>query len=146
MPDNSEILGQHKGYPIVETAIIVNKLGDGLSAAVGISPLVIEANDVAFLAVRVKKTKDRYEYIRDARGDITGVRLVQIFDSTGATFADNKIIGVAVQKMVDKIEKARADAKGQLTLVLGEVEEDPERPSRKNHPDLAQEVDRALGD
>jgi hypothetical protein len=138
----------YEGYPIIATSIVVNKLGDGLSDAVAIDPVSISADEVAHLAVRVRKTKDRYDFIRDkTTGKILGVEWVQIFDSTGATFADSKMISVAVQKMVDKIEKSKADAKGQLSLVLGGDEEDEtSRTSRRSHPDLATQVDEALGD
>lgn len=145
MADNSDILGTYKDLPVTETKIVVNKLGDGLSDAVGIDPIVIEAGEVAFLAVRVRKTKDRYDITYNADGIPVGAVLVQVFDSTGATFADHKIIAAAVQKTVDRVEKAKAEAKGQLTLVLGEKEDD-DGPTRKKHPNLASKVDDAFGE
>jgi hypothetical protein len=133
---------EYEGHPIIEYAIVVNKLGDGLSDAVSIDPVIIQPNDIAHLAVRVRKTKDRYDFIRDKKTNkILGVRWVQIFDSTGATFADGPTIKKAVQATVDKIEKARADAKGQLTLVVGG--DDDDTPTRDRHPDLAAGVDDA---
>lgn len=134
MTDQSSILGTYKGLPVTETKIVVNKLGDGLSDAVGIDPIVIEAGEVAFLAVRVRKTKDRYDIVYDGGGQPVGAVLVQIFDSTGATFADEKLVGVAIQKVVDKVAEEQARKKGQLTLHLVEDEdndEDPATPRRR---------------
>jgi hypothetical protein len=137
MKDNSEVLGQYKGLPITETKIIVNRLGDGLSAAVGISPVVIEASDVAFLAVRVTKTKDRYEYVKDEDGKPIGVVLVQIFDSTGAMFTDNKMAQAGIQKMVDKIKEAEALAKGQLSMSFDDGADVTDINAAKNKKDKA---------
>ena len=118
MKNNSAILGTHKGLPITNTKIVVNKLGDGLSKAVGVEPLVVEAGDVAFLSVRILKTKDRYEYTYDDEGKPVEVTLVQVFDSTGAMFTDEKLARAGIQKMVERIAAAEAEAKGQLTLGL----------------------------
>lgn len=131
MTDQSNILGTYKGLPVTETKIVVNKLGDGLSDAVGIEPIVIEAGDVAFLAVRVRKTKDRYDITYNADGIPVGAVLVQIFDSTGATFADEKLVGVAIQKVVDKVKEEEARKKGQLTLRLVESDGDEGGDNKK---------------
>ena len=151
MTDNSEILGTYKGLPVTETSIIVNKLGDGLSAAVGISPIVIEAGDDAYLAVRVRKTKDQYKIVRDDEGTPISVILIQVFDSTGAMFTDEKLAKVGIQKMVDKIKAAEAAAKGQLSLTLVDSDGDKvtkitDLPStakerRDAHAEVAAKVD-----
>ena len=40
MTDHSDILGTYKGLPVTGTSIVVNRLGDGLSKAVDVEPLV----------------------------------------------------------------------------------------------------------
>jgi hypothetical protein len=149
--DENDVLGEYKGLPILSTSIVVNKLGDGLSKAVGIAPVVIEAGVPAFLAVRVTKTKDRYDVVKDQLGAVIGYELVQVFDATGATFTDEKLVGKKIQKTVDAIVKDEAERKrGQLSLVMPEDEDDDELPpraqvERDKHPDLANQVDDALG-
>lgn len=122
MTDHSEILGSYKGVPVTTTAIIVNRLGDGLSAAVDIEPIVVEVGEDVYMVARLTKTKDRYDFTKDDAGNAVSAKLIQIFDSTGATFADAKLARVAVQKMVERISEEEARRKGQLTLSL--VEED----------------------
>ena len=119
MSEENEDVEEYEGYPIIENAIVVNKLGDGLSDAVSVEPVTVGPNDTAHLAVRVRKTKDRYEFIRDkATNKILGVRWVQVFDSTGAAFADNSVIKGAVNKMMDRIAEKKALEKDQLSLGL----------------------------
>jgi hypothetical protein len=109
-------LGIYKGFKIKKTKIIVNKLGDGLSKAVGVEPIIVKAGEDAFLAVRVRKTKDRYEYVTNDEGKITSVELVQIFDATGATFTDDSAREV-IQVVVDAIiEKEELEKNGQMSL------------------------------
>ena len=118
MKDNSRILGKHKGLPIKNTQVVVNNLGDGLSDAVGVEPIVVSAGEVAYIAVRVVKTKDNYVYEYDDEGQPTAVTLVQVFKSTGAMFTDEKLAQAGIQKMVDRIAAAEAEAKGVLTFDL----------------------------
>jgi hypothetical protein len=124
MSDSS--LGSHLDLPIKKTAIIVNQLGAGLSKAVEIDPIVIDAGEYAFLAVKVKKVKDRYDYIEDDDGATDGCVLVQIFNAVGATFADEKLIGAAVHKMMGKVKEAEALRKsGQQAFTLpDDIEEE----------------------
>jgi hypothetical protein len=111
-----------------------------------VAPVTIAPAAKAQIVVGVRKTKDRYDFIRDkATGKILGVKWIQVFEATGAVFTKNQAAKSELEKMAAKIDKARADAAGQLTLVLGEADED-DKASRKNHPDLAKEVDEALGD
>jgi hypothetical protein len=142
-------LGKYKGKKITKTSIVVNKLGDGLSKAVDIEPIIIDANDVAYLAVRVRKTKDRYDAIRGDDGKVTGYELVQVFDSIGATFTDGKLVVDHIQSVVDRIAAEEALRKnGQLTLEVP-AEPKPGRRAKKDvdqYGDLAQKVDDALKD
>ena len=148
MSEEINELGTHKGHEIVGTSIIVNKLGDGLSKAVRVAPIIIEAGEVAYLAVRVKKTKDRYDYVYDD-GAVVGVQLVQIFDATGATFSDEKTVGKKIQKTVDAIVADEAERKrGQMSFEVPEgVPMIGERAlaEREKYGDLASKVDEALG-
>ena len=155
MTDNSEILGTHKGLPIKETQIVVNKLGDGLSAAVAVEPIVISAGEVAYLAVRVLKTKDNYVYEYDDEGEPVSVTLVQVFNSTGAMFTDEALAKAGIQRMVDRIAEAEALRRGQLTLNIVDgggnnsvpgVESLPNARRRRNAPrESAIKVDEAFG-
>lgn len=144
-------LGEYKGYPVIGTSIIVNKLGDGLSKAVAVSPVVVHPNEPAFLGVRVRKTKERYDFVKDDDGEIIGVVLVQIFDSTGATFVEEKSVGKVIQKTVDAIIADEADRKrGQLSLVMPDDDETPRpgsraKADRAKFADLADKVDEAMG-
>lgn len=122
--DNSEKLGTYKGLPIIDTKIIINKLGDGLSKAVGVEPMVADVGDDHFISCRVRKTKDRYDVNRDDDGNPVSYTLVQIFDATGAMFTDAKLAKAGIAKMVEKIRKAEVDAKGQLDLELDAGEDE----------------------
>lgn len=142
--ENDSVLGSHKGHEVLTTSIIVNKLGAGLSRAVGVQPFVVEAGEVAFVAVRVSKTKDRYDYVKDDHGAIVGVELVQVFDATAATFADEKLVGKAVAKMQAIIETVEAERKGQLQLgIVVDDDDDPvvARQVKLDVAHLANEVD-----
>lgn len=148
-------LGKYKGYNILSTAIVVNKLGDGLSDAVAIEPVVPKMNESMFLGVRVRKTKERYDVVRDKNDStkILGVVLVQIFDATGATFVDEGMVGKQVQSMVDRIaEEEEFRKNGQMSLeVPDEPVTKPKRGSRADkdrakHGELADQVDDALRD
>lgn len=122
--NNDEDVEEYEGYPIVDTAIIINKTGDGLSDAVHVEPITVEPNQDVHAVMRLRKTKDRYDFLRDkVTGKIIGVKWIQVFDCTGAAFSDNKMSAVAVQKMVDRVAEAKALAKGQLSMGI-EVEDD----------------------
>ena len=76
MIDHSDKLGTYKGYPVIDTKIVVKGIGDGLSNPVAIEPTVVEPGKTAFLAVRVATSKHRYEFASDDEGHIIGVTLV----------------------------------------------------------------------
>jgi hypothetical protein len=146
MVETDKDVEQYEGYDIIDTGIIITKTGDGLSETMRVAPVSIEPNAKAQIVVGLRKTKDRYDFIRDkASGKILGVKWIQVFEATGAVFTKNQAAKSELDKMAEKIEKARADAKGQLTLVMGDANES-DTPSRKKHPDLADQVDKALGD
>jgi hypothetical protein len=138
--DKKNPLGTFKGYRILETKLIINKLGDGLSKAVGIEPVVIAPNEPAFVGVRVRKTKDRYDFVRDESNTIIGVILVQIFDATGAAFVEEKAIGKRVQNVVDAIAADEAMRKdGQMTLEIPRAAKEVAK-----YGDLGKQVDDAM--
>jgi hypothetical protein len=139
MKDSSEILGDYKGLPITGTSVVVNKLGDGLSKAVDVEPLVPDVGEDVYIACRVRKTKDRYDVVRDDSGNAVSYTLVQIFDSTGAMFTDAKLARAGIQKMQERIKKLEAERKGQLELLI----EDNVTPL---HKDIASKVDEAFKD
>lgn len=111
-------LGDYKGVPIIGTGITVTKLGDGLSKAMKIEPVVVEAGEVVHLIVRAVKTKDHYDYEMDSDGEITGVRLVQVFQASGARFSEADVVRSGIDEMAALIAKREAEEKGQLPLDL----------------------------
>jgi len=142
--ENDKDVEQYEGYDIIDTGIIITKTGDGLSETMRVAPVSIEPNAKAQIVVGLRKTKDRYDFIRDKQsGKILGVKWIQVFEATGAVFTKNQAAKSELDKMAEKIEKAKADAAGQLTMVLGGADD---APSRGKHPDLADQVDKALGD
>lgn len=118
MTDNSEVLGEYKGLPITGTAIVVNRLGDGLSDAVDVEPIVPDVGEDVFIVCRLRKTKERYDALRDADGTAVSYKLIQIFDSTGAMFTDAKMAVAGIAKMLERIRKAKVAASGQLDLEI----------------------------
>lgn len=151
--DNSDVLGKYKGLPITRTVIVVNKLGDGLSDAVSIEPIVIEIGEDAYLVSKVRKTKERYDIERNKAGEPENVVLVQIFDSLAAMFTDEKAARAGIVTVLERIQKAKDDAKGQLGLDLEGLDE-PENnishlPTAKRQRDkvkeIADKVDGAMG-
>ena len=150
MSDDSKVLGKYKGLPVTGTSIVVNKLGDGLSKAVGIEPVVIGADERAYLAVLVTKTKDRYDLVRNDEGKAIGYVLVQVFDSQMAIFVDGKAVAKEIDTMRERIRKAEEEAKGVLSF---ELEGDDEvtdlanaRAARNKHKELADKVDKAFNE
>lgn len=140
--DNSESLGQYKGFPITSTKIIVNSLGDGLSKAVNVQPRVIEFGVATHLAVRMVKTKDRYDAVTREDGTVISYELVQIFSATGAAFSDDKVVQTSVRSMLDLIAEEEELARGQLPLDIGDLP----GVSRihGDSPDVANQVDDAM--
>lgn len=115
-PEETE-LGEYEGYPIIDTGVIMTNTGDGLSDAMHMDYIYVEAGEDVHSVNRLRKTKDQHEFIRDKiTGKILGVKLIQVFKCTGGAFSDNKVSAAAVQKMVDRVAEAKALAKGQLTM------------------------------
>ena len=148
--DHSDVLGTYEDRPILSSSIIVNKLGDGLSKAVDVEPIVVNMGEFAFLAVKVRPTKHRYDAIRDEQNKIVGYELVQIFDSVGAAFTDAKMSAKAIEIMANKIAEEQARRKSQLTLALGEDVNVDElknaRKARNASKGVAAKVDDAMKD
>ena len=140
-----ELTGQNIDAVLVAKVLEIHPI-DGADR---IRRVIIEAGEVAFLAVRVKKTKDRYDYVYDDDGAVVGVQLVQVFDATGATFSDEKTVGKKIQKTVDAIIADEAERKrGQMSFEVPEgVPMIGERAlaEREKYGDLASQVDEALG-
>ena len=136
------MIDEYEGYPLIDTGIIVTKTSDGLSDALHLECIYVEPGEDAHSVMRLRKTKDRYDFIRDKQGKIEGVKLIQVFECSGAAFSDAKVAVAAVAKMVERIERDRAERAGQLSLVLGELPDSD--MSRTHHPDLAKNVDDAL--
>jgi hypothetical protein len=117
MAPEEEELGEYEGYPIIDTGVIVTNTGDGLSDALHVDYVYVEAGKDAHSVMRLRKSKDQHEFIRDkATGKILGVKLIQVFRCTGAAFSEEKLAQAAVAKMMDKVAEAKALAKGQLTM------------------------------
>jgi hypothetical protein len=73
--------------------------------------LIIDVNGRAFIAVEVRKTQDKFVYLRNAAtGAVESVEQVQVFDALTATFADETLVGKAITKMASRI-KMQADSK-----------------------------------
>jgi hypothetical protein len=132
-----EGLGEHNGYRIEKTSIKVDKLGAGLSKAVEIEPIIIDVNGRAFIAVEVRKTQDKFVYLRNAAtGAVESVEQMQVFDALTATFADETLVGKAITKMASRIKmqaETIAETKGQLKLRLVTDELDPEQVMRAEY-------------
>lgn len=110
-------LGEYEGYPIIDTGVIITNTGDGLSDAMHVEYVYIEAGQEAYIVNRLRKSKDQHEFIRDKEsGKILGVKLIQVFKATGGAFSDDKVSKVAVQKMAERVAERKAFEKGQLTL------------------------------
>lgn len=119
MSTENEDLGEYEGYPIIDSGIIVTKTGDGLSDTVHVEYIYVEPGGDVHSVMRLRKTKDRHDFIRDkVSGKILGVKLIQVFECTGAAFSDNKLARAAVQKMMDRIAEKKALEKDQLSLGL----------------------------
>jgi hypothetical protein len=122
----------------------VNKLGDGLSKAVDVEPFIADVGEDVYIACKVRKTKDRYDVVRNDAGVPESYVLVQVFDATGAMFTDAKLARAGIAKMLEKIRKTEADRKGQLELVLDDDATITHLPRTKDI-DIAKQVDDAFG-
>jgi hypothetical protein len=87
-----------EGYAIEKTSVKVLKLGDGLSAAVKVDPVLVGAGETVYLAIRAKKIKDDFVYEFDEDGDVESVTLVQVFAASSATFIDEKVVRQAIAR------------------------------------------------
>ncbi len=117
-------LGKYKGYQITGTSIVVTNLGDGLSKAVDVEPLVVKLGDRAYVAVEVKKVNDKYVLEVDNKTQqVVGVELVQTFSAMAATFADPALVAEAIDVMTERIKTLEDERAGRLTLGIGDLDE-----------------------
>jgi len=117
-------LGKYKGHQITGTSIVLTNLGDGLSKAVEVEPLIVKLNDVVFIAVKAKKVNDKYVLEVDQKsGKVMGVELVQTFSATAATFADEALVSEAIESMSERIRKEEDERAGRLTLGIGSLDD-----------------------
>lgn len=117
-PSPASARGTYKGLPIVAMKMIINKTGDGLSKAVDIDPVVIPIDDEPIVAVRLRKTKDRFDAVREGgttSGRTIGYTHVQVFDAVGSTFVDDDEVEEKVAATIEAVAVAEAEkkAKGQ---------------------------------
>ncbi|HVB38571.1 MAG TPA: hypothetical protein VND92_08530 [Vicinamibacterales bacterium] len=118
-------LGTHEGYPILAVLMIVNKTGDGLSRAMEVAPHFVDVDSEAYLSVKVRHRKSRYDNVYDKHGEILGVNLVQIFDAVGATFDERggEDVDDTIRAVAELKERRRAEKAGQGTLPLEQSDE-----------------------
>lgn len=144
-----------EGIPIVAMKAVVTKTGDALSKAVDAEPIVVEAQGVTYIAFRVRKVKDRYDYATNEAGEVEATR-VQIFDALNATFIDEKAVAKSLERTAGKVAALAAlRVAGQPSFDLDDPEgilDEPDPRSlpnakrdREKHADLADAVDEALG-
>lgn len=113
----------NEGHVVGKTTVKVMKLGDGLSKAVDVQPVLVHAGDVVFFAVRAIKVSDEYDYEFDEDGDVKKTTLVQVFSALSAVFIDGGVVEGALKVMEDAIaEAAELRKTGQKKLPLCEVD------------------------
>lgn len=121
-------LGDHKGKPVLFTSATVAKANNRLSETLMIKPRIFDVDETVFAIVRLVKSKDRYDYIKDVDNTVLGVEHVQMFDARSAVFFDEEdkdsMMGSVLQQAVDMFIEAEALKKGQLTMTLTELDDD----------------------
>jgi hypothetical protein len=123
--DLTEDVPEYRGFPILGTKAIVNKTGDGLSAAIGVEHLDVPEGGTGFLVVKIHNTKDRHDWKFDDDMEIVGCIEVRIFDAVGVIQVDEELVGEAYARMMDRIRKAEElKKKGQQSFpeATGDIE------------------------
>ena len=98
-----------EGYTIERTSVKLLKLGDGLSAAVKVDPVLVGAGETVYFAVRAKKVKDDLIYEFDEDGDVESVMLVQVFNASSATFVDEDVVRQVIARSDSKIAASKVN-------------------------------------
>lgn len=117
-------LGKYKGHQITGTSVVITNLGDGLSKAVDVEPLVVKLGDRAYVVAEVKKVNDKYVLEVDSKsGKVLGVELVQTFSAIAAAFADPALVAEAIDVMTERIKQLEDERAGRLTLGIGSLDD-----------------------
>ncbi len=98
-----------EGHPVDDTSIKVLNMGDGLSKAMKVEPVLIKAGEEAYIIVKVIKTKDQYDYTFDDDDDVESVELVQVFRAKTALFVDDAFAVQAIARMEKMLAEAAKD-------------------------------------
>ena len=98
-----------EGHPVGDTSIKVLNMGDGLSKAMKVEPVLIKAGEEAYIIVKVIKTKDQYDYTFDDDDDVESVELVQVFRAKTALFVDDVFAVQAIARMEKMLAEAAKD-------------------------------------
>lgn len=132
---DADVLGKYKGKKILGTSVKVTNLGDGLSKAVGVEPVVIDCGTFTFIGVKARKLKDTYEASFDAQDKLLGFTLIQHFSAIGATFVDNDAMEKAIHATMEAVALAEAERKeGQRSFSMDSKDDD----------EIGRKVDEAL--
>jgi hypothetical protein len=136
------------GTPYTSMAMEIKNVGDGLSKAIDVEPIVVKDGERVYVAVEVVKTGETYRTVGEGEG-MTATR-VQVFKALKAAIVDGATVRRALEQNYAKVAAAEAMRKsGQLTLV---VEGDDPKPGettrskakRAEAGALADDVDEAI--
>lgn len=105
-----------EGYKVDKTGLKVLNLGDGLSDAMDIEPVVLHAGQEVYIIVRAIKTKDSFDYTFNGDDDVSSVRLVQTVKAKAAVITDDDVARQAIARMEKKIAAAQHPGQGELPL------------------------------
>ncbi|MHB2029898.1 MAG: hypothetical protein ACYCPT_13955 [Acidimicrobiales bacterium] len=121
MTDRTPDLGKFKGKKIVTTSATIAGLNKRLSETLSIKPRIYDVKETVFAIVKIEKSKDRFDYVRDIDRNILAVEQVQMFDTRSAVFFDeddkDAMLSDVLQRAVDLFIEADALKKGQLSLL-----------------------------
>jgi hypothetical protein len=109
-------LGEHQGRPIIDTAVIVRKTGDGLSKAMQAEPRDIRVGDEVYLLVEAKCIDVHYPAEDRKYPDLGGLHYVVVLDAGTATFLDPTAAVGAIARQKELNRRYADEAAGRLTI------------------------------
>ena len=105
-------LGKYRGRPVISVVSKTTNTGDGLSAALGIEPVIYEVGREVTIVHRTEVAAHRYRFTSEEQGYVLEIT----FKAYSGMVIDDDLVAVAMDKMDERIQAAKDEAAGQHTL------------------------------
>lgn len=101
-------LPDFEGRPVIQAAMRITKVGDGLSEALKLAPVALHHDDEVFLVLKARVTQVNHKPIAAEEEHLTRVHTVEGIETAIVTEADvADLLAVAGERVVQAKEEAR---------------------------------------